>query len=147
MASKRKGKNLKKIKIRIQRGYQYISKPEKVLYPSWSKRLYPEIKLPSYKKIIKKVIIDDRRRWRPPISRGFLKIDGIPVDYILTRKKGTHGKNVSKDGRISFADSRRVEVCRRRSERRKNLFKRALIGKGKGSGKKRRWTESSKIKC
>lgn len=38
-------------------------------------------------------------------------------------------------------------ICSDRSKRRETLFAKKMIGKGKGSGKTRRYTEDSKVKC
>lgn len=38
-------------------------------------------------------------------------------------------------------------ICDDRRKRRESLFAKKMIGKGKGSGKTRRYTEKSKVKC
>ncbi len=94
----------------------------------------------------KSPLIDDRRRFRPTISTGYLLIDGRPVNYGLSQSNKRNIKDRTQD-RLAFTNPAKVIECRKRKTRRETLFRKRKIGKGKSVSKRRIMKESSKIKC
>lgn len=95
---------------------------------------------------VRQEIFNDRRRFNPistipPVHR----LDGRPAP--ITREPVPHTHKRSLIDRDAFPDPVRVAVCRRRKSRRIALFAKSLIGRGKGSGKKRHYNEYSKVRC
>lgn len=137
-----------------------MSKKRKRRRPDWSNR-YPEIKPRKVQRdsshisnilsdvlneIQKKGRLDDNRRFRPPISPLSLKSDGRPVSYRSDFNR-TSLNAWNHNRKQEFLDSVRVEECISRRRRRRELFKRGKVGKGKRVSSVRRMTERSKIKC
>lgn len=99
--------------------------------------------------VAKKVrkLLHDRRLHRPktdPIDQRFGLYDQrhrfiLRAKTIRNRRKATT--------RLGFADPRQNEICRRRSERRKNLFRINKAGKGKAIRTKKKLNQFSKIRC
>lgn len=92
------------------------------------------------------VIGGDRRRWRPPIDNGYRLIDGRGVNYDIRKRNIDKTQPSRLRHKIGFRDARRVTVCIRRKERRETLFALGKTGMGARS-KKRRLTDSSKVRC
>lgn len=130
MSKRRRKKNrrnlTKKHKI-IQRDIRYIPKSNRLLY---------DIQQKQTKKVLD--VIQDRRVYLPPTDSSPRKTNGQRVSY---------ANNLTTKGRVQFKDPANVMICKRRSDRRKTLFKLNKIGKGKKSTKQRRYNESSNIVC
>lgn len=95
----------------------------------------------------RRTILPDRRRFDPtstvpPVHR----LDGRIARITRTPAQPRTYQRTLND-RAAFADPLRTTVCRRRKDRRLALFAKRLIGKGKGSGKKRHYNEYSKVRC
>lgn len=104
--------------------------------------LHPHHSISSLKKDRKKLSdIEDNRR---EFERFPKKISGVPAEYGEHQYKNRFGDVYSA---IAFDDPKRTIVCKRRSERRRALFQKKKIGKGKGVTPLRKYTEWSKVRC
>lgn len=134
MAKQKKTKKNKK----AQRNVKNITKSTRLLR-SRRKTVKPKIRR-------KKNLWEDKRFWSPLFTEN-KKIDGTNVEYEISQNKNQALPRSSIPVSIQFANPRKVTVCKKRSERRKTLFARHKVGKGKKVAKKRRMTENSHIKC
>lgn len=90
-------------------------------------------------------LIDDLRTWHP---EGKYRQPKTIYGTKATTRISDFPKRTGLQNKIQFERPFSVVTCRRRKERRETLFKLGKIGKGKkGSGRKRRMTIRSKIKC
>ncbi len=135
MSSRRSKRKLPK---RVQRDFRTYHPHKRVLKPSPLPTYFP--KYPDRNLF---EVQDNRQRqenYPKTIYGTAAEITDQPV-----RKRKT--RDTLHPGRIAFVDPKKVIVCKRRSERRRELFRRNKIGKGKGVSKKRIITELSKVRC
>lgn len=94
--------------------------------------------------------VEDRRRFHPHKHWIAAKtLQGTPAEVSATIRNRSGSRKVSLSrSRLEFVDPRNTVVCKRRTNRRKALFMLKKIGRGKkGSGKRRKMTEYSKVRC
>lgn len=95
---------------------------------------------------LKRQIPEDRRMWHP--AKDLVrKYDGREATYTLRSPKVRRKRQDWTTDRVGFRDPQRVPVCKRRSERRRWLFKHGKIGKGTSVSKIRIRTDTSDLRC
>jgi len=92
-------------------------------------------------------LYDDGRAFKFEIVPQAYTTSGNRVSYRLSEPEQQRAFTDKTRFRIGFADPRRVTVCIRRKRRRKALFVKNKVGRGKRVSPVRRMSEFSKIKC
>lgn len=92
-------------------------------------------------------VLNDRRRFIPERDVVLYDDGGIAKYEIRGDDRGNRADRTL--GKISFVNPKKVAVCRRRSQRKKALFQKGKIGKGKSTKnfKERVMKDTSDIKC
>lgn len=125
MARKRKTKRKKR--KRVFKRYTYdITKRDRLFEPSFNR-----------------VVLDDLRYYHPEgkYRTEITQSGRIAEKVVDNKKRGWHRK------KLRYKNPMRLEICRRRKERREILFKTKKIGRGKGGPSKRRLTLRSFVRC
>lgn len=91
----------------------------------------------------------DRRRWTPVHALNILNNSGLPAGIEARDAALKSGVSINRrevDQR-RFKKPETVSVCKRRSKRREMLFKLRKAGKGISGPKKRKYTDTSEMRC
>ena len=90
-------------------------------------------------------VVEDLRTYHPDgYLRDYKRLTGQDAEIIEGNERNIKKSTI---GHKYFKDPREVMVCKRRRERRENLFRLRKIGKGKSVSKKRIRTFKSDIRC
>lgn len=132
----RKNRHEKSYNAPVQRDRVRISEPKRRL-----------LHRPSYFRDAERTIVNDRRRYRPD-RHDSLRYDDGRYTEVKTSQETLHGTRYKRLGnRLEFVNPDRIDLCRRRRDRRESLFAKGKIGSGKKVTKNRRYTQESRIKC